>query len=236
MLTYIRKRPNPSGPFKVIADWDNVLSSALDLEAQKLYEKRAVEGNLKKIHQNESKIDFFAFLRYDYKKILLRTRYLYLDRIFDQQSQQLKGDDLSFAFFEPILICFPTLEFLGRLTFSDEIEWTPERPNSKKILCQILQQMGDGYAQCAERLVDWHRHALSHELRPGGDWTYDLNTEDKYGPPKWINGSMIYLNIPHFIDSCLLEIENICDHLTEGGAANVMNKFSAYISRRFNGS
>jgi hypothetical protein len=93
--------------------------------------------------------------------------------------------------------------------------------------------MGNGYQKYASELVKWHRHALSHEIRPDNNWRYDLNTEDKYESPKIINSNQLYLNIPHFIDSCMLEIEKICDKLTGEEKNEVMNNFSKYISKRF---
>ncbi|PIQ86406.1 MAG: hypothetical protein COV74_04930 [Candidatus Omnitrophica bacterium CG11_big_fil_rev_8_21_14_0_20_45_26] len=217
-----------------MVDWSDVSDTTKDKEAHELYMAGSKNYcKLPDINKQQSKTGLLAFLRYDYKKTLLRTRYLYLDRIFNEKEKRLNGDDLNYAFFEPILICFPNLEFIGRLNFPHLYE-SSKKQNTSKVLKEMLTQMGKGYKDCAEKLVDWHRHALSHELRPDGFWTYDLNTEEKYGSPKWIGDDMMYLNVPHFIDSCLLEIEKFCSRLTDDSQSDeVMGKFSEYVLKRF---
>ncbi len=229
ILNYLRKSPNPSDGFKLMKEWNDVSRTPLDIEAQRLYKNGNVKGFLKDIN---SSLELLAFLRYDYKKILVRTRYLYIDRIFDERERKLGGDDLVHGFFEPILICFPVVEFIGRLNFPDLYNGE-NQPKTTKILNKMLEQMGNGYQQYAKKIVRCHRHALSHGLRPDNNWMYDLNTEDKYGPPRLINNSQIHINIPHFIDSCILEIEKVCDKLTGKGKNEVMDNFSKYISKRF---
>jgi len=229
MIEYLNKKPNARESFKLMKDWDNVANSDLNEQAKNMYQNHRVDCDLKNIAKEKSKLKLLAFLRYDYKKVLIRTRYLYIDQIFDIKEKKLKGDDLNFAFFEPILICFPNLEFLGRIKFPHL--YNPPQRDTLGILKEMLNQIGSGYKEYSKDLVKWHRHSLSHELRPSGNWIYDLNTEDKYGPPKKINGSLLYLNIPHFIDTCILEIEKICDGLTEFQNEVIINNFIEYISK-----
>lgn len=99
-------------------------------------------GSSPRVHREGSRGGLLAFLRYDYKKILARTRYLYIDRNFDATQGELQGGDLEFGFFEPILLCFPNLEFLGRLRFSSEVAWSPEHPKTREILGKSLESMG----------------------------------------------------------------------------------------------
>ena len=234
MSTLLRKKPDPNGGFKWMVDWENVLDTPEDKEAYGLYQKRDKKYcDFRYVCDKQSTTLLLAFLRYDYKKALLRTRYLYIDRL-RCNDYQIRGGDLDMAYFESLLLCFPTLEFLGRLLFSGVINWLPEDPKTKIILLKVLTQMGNGYKEHAERLVLLHRHALAHELRPDGNWIYDLNTEDKYGSPRKSQpGDELHLNIPHFIDSSLLEIEKLCDQLTGPQAQNMMASFSQYISKRF---
>ncbi|RKY39031.1 MAG: hypothetical protein DRP75_03270 [Candidatus Omnitrophota bacterium] len=93
--------------------------------------------------------------------------------------------------------------------------------------------MSNGYQKHGNKLVEWHRHALAHELRPDNNWVYDLNTESQYGSPKLVNNNQLYLNIPHFIDSCILELEKLCKKITSSyaEAEEVMKKFRQYISK-----
>ncbi len=233
MSILLRKKPDPNGGFKWMADWESVPDTPEDASAYQLYRNGAKEYcNLRKVYSEQSSILLLAFLRYDYKKVLLRARYLYIDRL-RCNDYQIKTTDLDGAYFEPILLCFPTLEFLGRLLFSGGINWSKGHPKTTEILLRVFTQMSDGYREYAEKLVSFHRHALSHELRPDGIWTYDLNTEDKYGFPRSQGGGRLYLNIPHFIDSSLLEIEKLCEQLTGPHAQDVMASFSQYISKRF---
>ncbi len=55
----------------------------------------------------------------------------------------------------------------------------------------------------------------------------------KYGPPKKVNDDMLYLNVPHFIDSTILEIEKLCGELTGSRADDVMARFIKYAAKRF---
>ena len=238
ILTYLRKKPDPSSGFKPMTEWADISDTLEDQEARSLYlQARQITLDFDDISNHRSEVKLLTFLRYDYKKVLVRTRYLYLDRILNPASGKLEGHDLDFAFFEPILLCFPNLEFIGRLNFPDLYNVPTKNGNTNrntsKILQRMLQEIGGGYNDCAKELVDWHRHALSHELRPDGNWTYDLNTEEKYGPPKRPDGMTIYLNIPHFIDSCLLEIEKLCEAIIGPHTVEVMNKIDEYISKRF---
>ena len=233
MTILLRKKPNPSGHFQWMVDWENISSTAQDNEAHSLYLKGSNKYcDLVHVYDSNKPINLLAFLRYDYKKVLVRVRYLYIDRLrnYDITSKNvIKPTDLDCAYFEPALLCFPNLEFLGRLQYP---ELYNEDKDTWNVLSKILTQMGDGYATYVDKLINWHRNALSHELRPDGNWTDDLNTEGDYGPPKWKDGRL-YLNIPHFIDSCLLQIENLCEQLTGSNAQDVMAKYSMYISKRF---
>lgn len=230
MLTLLRKMPDKSS-FKWMFNWQDVSDTKNNQEARNLFEKKdQCYLDLLKI---DSAINLLAFLRYDYKKILVRTRYLYVDRLKCNDTQ-IKGTDLDMAFFEPILLCFPTLEFMGRILFSEDVSWSVKKPKTNEILERILKHMGGGYSEHASRLTSFHRHSLSHELRPDGFWTYDLNTEKDYGPPKENDGNF-YLNIPHFIDSSLFMLEEICTKLaSENKDENkeAMNKFSYYLSQK----
>lgn len=232
---YLRRKPDPTVPFKWMDDWARVPETQLDAEACALYvaKRKGDYCNLKGVARRQSSKEFLAFLRYDYKKVLILTRYLYIDRLRKDEYTISASDDLDFAFFEPILHCFPCLEFIGRLAFSDDVDWSPEVPKTAIVLRNVLEDMGDGYKDCAANLITFHRHAIAHELRPDGQWKYDLNTEDKYGPPKQIDGGMLYLNIPHFIDASLLEMEKLCDRLSDSRADDLMEKLSMYVNRRF---
>ena len=170
-------------------DWERVTKTELDEKAHELYAQKGNKENycdLKGVAIRKSKVELLAFLRYDYKKVLIRTRYLYIDRLRRDQLT-IKGSDMDYAFFEPILLCFPNLEFIGRINFSDVVNWSPTAPKTGEILHKILEKIGGGYNAYAQNLVNLHRHALSHELRPDGNWKYDLNTEDKYWtyPVNW---------------------------------------------------
>jgi hypothetical protein len=232
---FVKKKPNPGERFKWMIEWENVSISPEDEGAYKLYLSGSDEHcNLVRVNQLASPVKLLAFLRYDCKKVLIRARYLYIDRLRDGNKKIIKSTDLDCAFFEPILLCFSNLEFIGRILFSDEINWSPTKPKTKDILAKVLKQMGSGYETYANLLISFHRYALSHELRPEGIWTYDLNTEDLYGAPRELGRDRIYLNIPHFIDSCILELENLCDQLINTNSQQkIMNKFSCYIGKRF---
>jgi hypothetical protein len=114
MLNYLRKRPNPTNGFKLMEEWQDIGDADMYQQVQRGSVK--VKSYLKDI---KSAAELLAFLRYDYKKILIRTRYLYIDRIFDKQKRRVSGSDLDHGYFEPILLCFPNLEFIGRLNFPD---------------------------------------------------------------------------------------------------------------------
>lgn len=232
MENLLRKKPNPSGGFKWMVDWENVARTPKDDEAFRAYlNGEDKHCNLQYVNNHNSAAMLLTFLRYDYKKTLVRTRYLYIDRI-RKNDHQIGGSDLDQAYFEPILLCFPTLEFIGRLLFSQKVEWTHKSSKTKEILRMVFGQMGNGYSDYSKQLVSLHRHALSHELRPDGVWTYDLNTENKYGSPRQ-EGSMLYLNIAHFIDSSIVQLENVCDALTGDNPEEIMNGFSVYIEKKY---
>jgi len=232
MLEYLTKRPDLTKGFRLMKKWNAVTPSKMNRSASVLYTANTVLSDLETIHQKASPFGLLAFLRYDYKKILIRTRFLYIDRIFRRKKGQLSGSDLDYAFFEPILLCFPCLEFLGRISFPSLYN-PPHSRATNKILTAMLKQMGGGYATHATRLVDWHRNALALEFRPHGKWIYDLNTKNKYGEPSVDANDRIYLNIPHFIDSCINEIEKICDLLIDPHhSARVMSNFSKYWNKR----
>jgi len=236
MIKMLRKKPNLSNGFRLIHAWDNVQDSNLDKEARELFldNKKDKYCNLELIAEKESKRMLLAFLRYDYKKILVRTRYLYIDRNWDNSSSQLKGGDLDFGFFEPILLCFPNLEFIGRINFPEEykLEDNPNNNNTTEILEKMLKKIGNGYEEHSSDLVTWHRHSLSHELRPEKKWNYDLNTGNKYESPQQQDNNHLYLNVPHFIDVCILEIEKICDELISRNADETMSKFKEYMRKK----
>lgn len=228
MLSYLQKKPNLR-QFQLMKDWDEVLSSPENDYAKVRYVSKAITFDFNHISRKRAKADLLAFLRYDYKKTLIRTRYLYIDRLFSLEN--FPGGDLDWAFFEPILLCFPCLEFLGRITHADLFMASQKGRNTSGILRSMLEQMGSGYRENAEKLVDWYRHALSHELRPDGVWECNLNTGDKYGAPSLENGKLC-LNIPHFIDSCIVEVEKICDALASSDGEIIMNNFDAYLQKR----
>ena len=232
---YFRKKPNPSGSFQLMEKWDDVPHTKTDDAAKALYDR--CEGQEHKSYCDlksiRSKDELLAFLRYDYKKVLLRARYVYIDRLIDPNTMELTGGELDHAYFEPIFLCFPNLEFIGRLLFTGEIEWYVDDPKTGKILRRMLKQMGNGYTAYAEDLVQWHRHALAHEMRPDGKWRYDLNTKEGYNSPKWGDDGKLYLNIPHFMDSCLFKIEEVCEQLTGNGADVMLRQFQRYVEKRF---
>ena len=232
---YLRRRPDTTGPFKFMDDWARVPDSELDQEAFKLYSRGATAyTDLPGVAQRGSKSEFLAFLRYDYKKILIRTRFLYVDRPLKPE-QRNANDDIDLAYFEPVLLCFPCLEFVGRLAFSDNIQWSYKKKDFQtyRVLKDMLQAMERGYQEHAHNLVDFHRNAVSHELRPDDIWSYTLKTETEYQPPTQANNGALLLDIPHFIDSTLMEIEKLCDRLTGTGADEVITKLRLYVSKRF---
>ena len=229
MSILLRKKP-PGTSFSWMVDWGNVSDTPQDAEAYRLYSSGSNEHcNLERIRDLGSPTKLLTFLRYDYKKVLLRARYLYIDRLRFNDTQ-INGTDLDLAFFEPVLLCFPNLEFLGRLQFPELYGKSKE---TKNILTKMLTQMRGGYERYADKLIDWHRNALSHELRPDGTWQVNLNTgEARYCGPEW-ESDRLCLNVPHFIDSCLLQLEHLCDQLTGSNTKKVMIKFSQYVSKRF---
>jgi len=224
------KKPDIHGSFKLMDEWDYVTKSPENDEAVELYNHKKIDCNLKNIARENSKLKLLAFLRYDYKKTLVRTRYLYIDRLWQKETKKIQGGELGKAYFEPILICFPNLEFLGRIRYPDL--YSSENRNTTKILQEILRHMGQGYKIYAKELTEWHRHALSHELRPDGNWIYDLDTEEKYLSPRMSGDQMLYLNIPHFIDSCIFELENICDDLLSPNDQGILDNFISYMHKK----
>jgi hypothetical protein len=83
MRDYLRKKPDISKRFQLMTEWPDVADTELDSEALSLYDANKDKENkpycnLREISANKDKASFLAFLRYDYKKVLVRTRYLYL--------------------------------------------------------------------------------------------------------------------------------------------------------------
>ncbi len=243
MEDLLKRKPNLQSPlqFQWMSEWDYVTQTDLDSSARELLKKQADERNhtnLEYIAQHNCAKHLLAFLRYDFKKILIRTRFNYIDRLADKknsnnQTRVIEDTDLGNGYFEPILLCFPVLELIGRMRYPCLFNPDKKQFRTSDILELILKDMGNGYKDNAQSLVKFHRHALSHEFRPDGVWRYDLNTEGGYGPPKKLEGKQIYLNIPHFIDSSIMEIEKVCRDLASKKKDDVMKLFCDYARNRF---
>lgn len=227
---FLRSKPYPSKGFKLMSEWESIQSSSLDFSAFELFKSGLSKEPLSdKILRNKSKEHLLAYLRYDFKKIMIRTRYLYVDRLFDKKKGILCDPPEGFGFFEPINNVFSFLEGLGGIRYpNDYLHKEPQRKYS--ILRKMLKRLGGGYKKYHQTLKDFHRNALAHELRPRKNWVYDYNTENKYLSP-WVDSSSTHIDIPHFLDSTILELENICDDLCSKNGDRIVKQYIQYSNK-----
>jgi hypothetical protein len=222
--TYLRKKPKLSY-FSSMDKWinvnNNIDNSFLktcgrkpDNYAYELFRTNRINPNAPCfLEESAYKILYFlAYLRYDVKKILVRSRYLYIDKNLNSSIRDLLQIPMEgFGFFEPALTCFSILDYLGKISFSTA---TIQSSEVKSSLYLILETMGGGYKYYASMLYDLHRNGLSHGLRPKGkDWGYTYNTRDGFKAPFEDNNNKLMINIPHLIDSSITQLESICDEL-----------------------
>jgi hypothetical protein len=222
-VNFLQKKPNLSNGFKLMTDWDSVSSSTLDSKALELFKKGLNRNPLcKEILKEKSKEYLLSYLRYDFKKMIIRTRYLYVDKNFNIERRLLDDPPEGFGFFEPISIVFSFLEGLGGIRYPNDYL---HKNRKYTILRKMIKRLGLGYRKYYKVFVDHHRNGLAHELRPRKKWVYDHNTEDKYLPPWKDNNGLIHIDIPHFIDSVVIELENVCDDLCSYRGEKIVRRY-----------
>lgn len=217
LAVMLRLKPNMSEGFRPISKWDKIVIDQLEREALQIFLKGQNQPDNPEIKNNKSRAHVISYLRYDFKKILMRMRSFYLDNNeFEMKNSFyiLKIEPLiGYGFFEPLANCFICAESMGHFkNYSDDsIE-------------KLLADLDDGYKIYAKVLADFFRNGLVHRFRPYGAFNIDLNTEGLYTAPCMLKGCL-KINVPHFIDSLIFELENLISELKSATYEARMNSY-----------
>jgi hypothetical protein len=219
----LQRRPVLEEGFRLIRDWKTVRMTAVEKKAEAYFLEGGVGFNSPLIREERNPAALAAYLRYDFKKVLIRTRQVYIDNHF------VAGEDMAppligFGFYEPLLLGLCYAETLGQY-------WYPER----NALSQILTNLGSGYGPYARKLRNYFRNGLAHHFRPFGEFFIDLNTSIEYSPPSRIKigeNEIVKIDIPHFLDSLAVETERALSRLGGDGHRDWVERYLRYLERR----
>jgi len=203
----LQRKPDITVGFQPITMWKKIELDNFEKEALDIFQKKENQPDTPKIKNNKSRSHLISYLRYDFKKILVRTRMLYLDNNdfnLENNFYVLKNQDpIGYGYFEPLANCFICAETIGH--------FKNYKGNSIQLL---LEDMGDGYKKYAKVMEDFFRNGLAHHFRPYAPFFIDLNTETEYKSPFILDG-MLKINIPHFLDSLILALEKLISKLKD---------------------
>ena len=110
------------------------------------------------------------FLLEDLRKVILRTRFLYV--------QTKPPQNLGHGYFEPITLCLCWCDFLGALYCGDGKMGNTER--SKTYITEVLGMQNARYKSAAKHLVKTYRNGPVHAYAPEGNFNIVLNNKDEH--------------------------------------------------------
>lgn len=222
----LQLRPDMVRGFRLIGDWDRIPMSKGEQEAYQIFSANQNSPDAPQIRQGLNPIYLISYLRYDFKKIMIRTRQLYVDNNMGPDSRLILPE-IGCGFFEPLLICLSCTETLGEFRYDND--------DKESALVQGLTSLGSGYDDHAEDLRSYYRNGLAHEFRPHGGFHIDLNTEDEYRAPyrtQFRGTEVIKIDIPHFIDALVVSLEEYISSLQSPENGNLVSRYVGYLNRR----
>jgi hypothetical protein len=192
-----------------MSEWDEIFLDDPEQAAFHLFELKQNVPDIESFENFNTNKHAISYLRYDLKKVLIRTRKLYIDDNLNSK-YKINIPYVGCGFFEPLLICFSfrdTIGTIGTFMFKNHD------------LRNTLNSLGNGYKSYSSELESLYRNGITHQLRPHGNFFLDLNTESEYLPPYITSDDILKLNIIHFLDSLVIQLEVLISKLKKNGEA-----------------
>jgi hypothetical protein len=200
LIKLLRSKPDLSIGFKPMSEWGEVTLDDYEKDAITIFENKQNVPDIENIKNFNTNAHAISYLRYDLKKILIRTRQFYLDNFLNSENK-INVPFVGCGFFEYSLICFSFADTMGTFIFENHE------------LRNILKSLGQGYETYSSELESLYRNGVTHQLRPHGNFFVDLNTEQEYLSPYITHGDILKLNVNHFLDSLVVRLEALINDL-----------------------
>jgi hypothetical protein len=139
------------------------------------------------------------FLRQDFLKALVRTRYLYVEA-----PPPIYGP----GFFEPVVLCFCWIDFLGALYLGTGTSQKNER--GVAFLDCVVAKINPAYAAVSAELLAVYRNGMVHAYAPAGQ--FDLRTADRVAHLSRTADHQIVISIEDLVEDL---IESTCRYADE---------------------
>ena len=219
-INIIDLKPDITKGILLIKNWKQVVKDNVDQQALKISQLKQNQPDNSEILTNKSIPHVISYLRYDLKKIPIRTRLKYVDDICDNEGKNVIASDIEVGFFEPLLICFSLCECLGYLMGF-------KKSNARE---KMLEKLDGGYKNYSHELNKVYRNGLTHELRPHGNFKVLIDIGAGYRSP-YEDQNTVVVNISHFIDSIIDKLESFIDILKSDKKDIHIDNYVRNISR-----
>jgi len=211
--------------FHPIKEWKKTKWDSIEKQAYQIFEEGDNSPEHIEIINNNNPAYLISYIRYDFKKILIRLRQVYIDDNLIERNI-LKAPPTGCPFFESLLLCLCCTEAMGQFKYNT---------NKHKPLLKVLENDLPNYEMHAEIIEKYFRNGLAHTLRPYGKFHVNFNTKTLYRPPhifKIKHTNVLRINIPHFIDTLIIALEKYVNDLKSYNSKNLMVSYKRYLRKR----
>lgn len=218
-------KPRSLIKFHSMKEWKEIQFNGIEQEAYDIFLKRINSPENTEITKENNPVYLISYLRYDFKKILLRLRKIYIDDNL-KTNNILVPPAIGCAFFEALLLCLCSSETFGSFKYNQE---------KKDVLFEALHNDIPDYSLHAKMLVKYFRNGLAHNLRPYGGFHINFNTRTLYKPPhifKFNKSNVLRINIQHFIDSIIIALENYILDLQGTNSNRLVLNYNRFLKQR----
>jgi hypothetical protein len=200
LIKLLRSKPDFKKGFLPLLNWEEIIFDKLEQEAFEIAEQKRNVPDIEKIDEFNTNVQAISYFRYDLKKVLIRTRKLYIDDYLSSENKIIVPY-VGCGFFEPLLICFSFTDSIGTYQFENHQ------------IRNTLNELKEGYGKYSSEFELLYRNGITHQLRPHGPFFIDLNTETEYRSPYITSDNSLYINVVHFLDSLVIHLENFISSL-----------------------
>jgi len=148
------------------------------------------------------------FLLYDFIKSIKRTRILYVETECPPE--------ISYGFFEPIMLILCWCDFLGAL-YTGKGDWKNSSERAEIFIKEVMNKFNPKYEQSATILVKNYRGGSVHAYAPGGNFNILLNEPDEH-LKQTHRPHMLKVNINNLIDDFEKSIGWLANNITDNNS------------------